>query len=237
MQNSIKTGLRAKTRIPGPIDYTRKAKAILTAKNKALSKDTQKLLAYGIAVSETNASRGVVVTCPTCGSTGILPSVLRFAKEKFKLSNQQIIDALLVGGIIGNVIRTNGSISGAEGGCQAECGSACAMAAAAYSHILGLNNVKISFAAKFALEHHLGLTCDSVLGYVLVPCISRNGVMASRAVEAATLSALMDETKQMFNFDQMVAVMKQTGIDIPQQYKETSIGGLAEAYKKMPHRE
>jgi L-serine dehydratase len=232
MQDSINEGLKATSKIPGPIDYTRKAKMILKTKNKQLSKDTQKLLAYGIAVSETNASRGVVVTCPTCGSTGIMPSVMRYAKEKFKFSDEQIIDALLVGGIVGNVIRTNGSISGAEGGCQAECGSACAMAAAAYSHLLGLNNRKITFAAKFALEHHLGLTCDSVMGYVLVPCISRNGVMACRAVEATTLSAAMDENKQMFNFDQMIDVMKQTGIDIPQGYKETSILGLAKAYNK-----
>lgn len=231
MQHSIKQGLKDTSKIPGPIDYTRKAKMILKGKNKHLSKDIQKLLAYGIAVSETNASRGVVVTGPTCGSTGIIPSVMRYAKEKFKLNDKQIIDALLVGGIVGNIIRTNGSIAGAEGGCQAECGSGCAMAAAAYSYILGLNNRKITFAAKFALEHHLGLTCDPVLGYVLVPCISRNGVMASRAIEAATLTALMDENKQMFNFDDMVAVMKQTGIDIPQGYKETSISGLAEAYK------
>ena len=197
-----------------------------------MSVDTKKLLAYGIAVSETNASRGVVVTGPTCGSTGIIPAVMRYAQEKFKLIDKQIIDALLVGGIIGNVIRTNGSISGAEGGCQAECGSGCAMAAAAYSYILGMNNRKISYAAKFALEHHLGLTCDPVLGYVLIPCISRNGAMACRAVEAATLSATIDEEGQMFSLDEMIKVMKQTGVDIPQGYKETSILGLAEAYKK-----
>jgi L-serine dehydratase len=232
MQNSIKTGLTAKTKIPGPIKYERRAKKILTDKNKHLSAETKKLLAYGIAVSETNASRGVVVTGPTCGSTGIIPAVMRFAKEKFKLSDREVIDALLVGGIIGNVIRTNGSISGAEGGCQAECGSGCAMAAAAYSYILGLSNLKITYAAKFSLEHHLGLTCDPVLGYVLVPCISRNGVMACRAVEAATLSASIQEEGHMFSFDDMVKVMKQTGIDLPQGYKETSISGLAQAYKQ-----
>lgn len=233
MQDSIETGLNATSRIPGPINYTRKAKMILKGENKGLLSDTQKLLAYGIAVSETNASRGIVVTGPTCGSTGIIPAVMRYAKEKFKLSDNQIIDALLVGGIVGNIIRTNGSIAGAEGGCQAECGSGCAMAAAAYSYLLGLNNRKITYAAKFALEHHLGLTCDPILGYVLVPCISRNGVMACRAVESATLSALVDENKQTFNFDQMVKVMKQTGLDIPQGYKETSISGLAKQYKEI----
>ena len=142
---------------------------------------------------------------------------------------EEILDALAVAGLVGNVIRTNASISGAECGCQAEIGSACSMAAAAVAQLYGLNIDQIEYAAEIAMEHNLGLTCDPVNGLVQIPCIERNAVAAMRALSAVNLSRFLYATRKI-SFDEVIATMYRTGLDMNEKYRETSHGGLAEMY-------
>ena len=142
---------------------------------------------------------------------------------------EEIIDALAVAGMIGNIIRTNASISGAECGCQAEIGSACSMTAAALASLYALNIEQIEYAAEIAMEHNLGLTCDPVKGLVQIPCIERNAVAAMRAISAVNLSRFLYATRKI-SFDEIVATMYSTGKDMDEKYRETSHGGLAQIY-------
>jgi L-serine dehydratase len=199
-------------------------------KNK-VSIEMRLLSAYAYATSEVNASGGTVVTAPTCGASGVLPSLLYFLRDIRKYSDERIIDGLATAGIIGNIVKHNASISGAEAGCQAEVGTACAMAAAAYSELENGSIETIEYAAEIALEHHLGLTCDPILGYVQIPCIERNAVAAVRAMNAGELATLLMNTR-LISFDTVVETMKETGKDLLESYKETSIGGLAKFYQK-----
>ena len=143
---------------------------------------------------------------------------------------EEILDALAVAGLVGNVIRTNASISGAECGCQAEIGSACSMTAAAVAALLKLNIDQIEYAAEIAMEHNLGLTCDPVGGLVQIPCIERNAVAAMRAISSVTLSRFLYTTRKI-SFDDVVATMYRTGLDMDEKYRETSHGGLAAIYR------
>ena len=136
-------------------------------------------------MSEENASGQVVVTAPTCGASGVIPAVLYYAYKQLNYSKHDLVKALGVGGLFGNVIKHNATISGADGGCQAEVGSACSMAAASFAWLLGVNNSLIEYAAEMGMEHNLGLTCDPVGGYVQIPCIERNGFGALRSIDAA----------------------------------------------------
>ena len=142
----------------------------------------------------------------------------------------RILRALATAGIFGNLAKTNASISGAEVGCQGEIGVACAMAAAAACQLMGGTPAQIKYAAEMALEHHLGLTCDPVCGLVQIPCIERNAVAAARAIDSATF-AILSDGKHRVNFDRVVAVMKETGHNLPSLYRETAEGGLAKHYK------
>ena len=143
-------------------------------------------------------------------------------------SKEKIIESLAVAGIYGNLIKTNASISGARGGCQAEIGAACAMAAAAISYLNDLPIGKTSYAAELAIEHHLGLTCDPVGGYVMIPCIERNGVAALRAMDAMLYAKHIGSIKpNKITFDMVVQTMKYTGKKLALELKETSLGGLA----------
>jgi L-serine dehydratase len=199
MQQAIAEGLKQTKILPGKIGYARKAKLVYDSKSKTknplISCTDHKLMAYAYASSEQNAGGGVIVTAPTCGSCGVLPAVLLSAQQQLHLSNQKIHEALAVAGLIGNITRTNATIAGAQAGCQAEIGVASAMAAAAYAHILGLSDKKIMNAATNALEHHLGLTCDPVLGYVQVPCIERNVFAARQAITSASLCTYTNEAQ------------------------------------------
>ena len=151
---------------------------------------------------------------------------------KFLYNHNDIINGLLVAGLFGLVVKDNASISGAECGCQAEIGTACAMGAALVATVKHLNNDQIERAAEIALEHHLGLTCDPILGYVQIPCIERNAVAALRAIESCSLAELFGESQSKISFDLVVETMKQTGIDLKYEYRETSAGGLAKNYIK-----
>lgn len=232
MKLTIEKGLIATENIPGKLRLTRKAKDIYERKfeNETDSIRKSRLLsAYAYATSEENASGGIIVTAPTCGASGVLPAVLYYMKEEFNIGDDKIVKALAVAGVIGNVIKTNASISGAECGCQAEIGTACSMAAAACSYLLGLGIERIENAAEVAMEHHLGLTCDPIYGYVQIPCIERNAVGAMRAVDSAYLTMMLNQHTKI-SFDLVVETMYETGKDLQSHYRETSEGGLAKKY-------
>ena len=188
------------------------------------------IAAYAYAASEQNAAEEIVVTAPTCGSCGVIPAVLYYMQHDRGFPEEEILDALAVAGLIGNVIRTNASISGAQCGCQAEIGSACSMAAAGLAALYRLNLDQIEYAAEIAMEHHLGLTCDPVGGLVQIPCIERNAVAAMRAISAVNLSRFLYETRKI-SFDQVIDTMYKTGLDLNEKYRETAHGGLAEIYR------
>ncbi len=232
MLNTINNGLSKTTIIQGKLNISRKAKTLYNKKVKETQdeRDLRRLYAYAYAASEENADGGVIVTSPTCGSCGIVPAVLRYSIEHDNISRDLAIKGLCVAGLIGNIVKQNGSISGAEAGCQAEVGTACSMAAGYYAYVLGYNADIIDEASEIALEHHLGLTCDPILGYVQIPCIERNAVGAIRAINAAKLASLLEAREQKISFDMVVMTMLETGKDIKNKYRETSQGGLAKYY-------
>jgi L-serine dehydratase len=227
MDNAIIEGLKAEGVLPGPLKVKRRAAILSDGENY----DRELILSsYAYAVSEQNSSGGIIVTAPTCGACGVMPSVLKFYKEEYNLSDEKIYEALIVAGLFGNVVKTNATVSGAEAGCQAEIGTATSMAAAAIMYIKNGTNEQIEAAAEIALEHQLGLTCDPILGYVQIPCIQRNAVGASKARLAAKL-ALKNSELSVIDFDTIVKVMYETGKDMASTYRETSTGGLAKFYK------
>ncbi len=228
MKASISRGLDAEGTLPGVLKLARKASSYhvkARMQNKFAEDDTY-LFAYALAVAEENASGGIVVTAPTCGSSGILPGILYLFSKNYKFKDERIIRALATAGLIGNLIKENASISGAQVGCQGEVGTACSMAAAAATQLLGGTVYQIEYAASSGLEHHLGLTCDPIAGLVQIPCIERNAFAAQRALDAA-LYAIHSDGRHIVPFDHVVEVMEQTGHDLPSLYKETSMGGLA----------
>lgn len=234
MKQSIANGLENEGVLPGSLGIRRKASSYFV-KSKTMGQhiqNTTKLFAYALAVSEENACGGQVVTAPTCGSSGILPSVLLFLQENFQFSDNKIVRALATAGLVGNLIKENASISGAEVGCQGEVGAACSMASAAAAQLVGGSSSQIEYAAEIGLEHHLGLTCDPIGGLVQIPCIERNAHGAVRAIDSASFAILSDGNHYV-SFDQIVESMKQTGHDLPSLYKETSLGGLAIFAKRL----
>lgn len=182
---------------------------------------------WALAVNEENASGGRVVTAPTNGAAGIVPAVLHHAMHHLPgATEQRMEDFLLTAAAIGLLCKENASISGAEVGCQGEVGVACAMAAAGLCAVMGGTPEQVENAAEIGLEHHLGLTCDPVGGLVQIPCIERNAVGAVQAIHAARL-ALLGDGRHRVSLDQAILTMKQTGADMQNRYKETSLGGLA----------
>ena len=233
MKAAIQRGISAEGILPGGLNITRKAKTLYEKRCYNEDSDTtlnRKIAAYAYAVSEENASENIVVTAPTCGAAGVIPSIFYYMEKDRGFPEEEIIDALAVAGIIGNVIRTNASISGAECGCQAEIGSACSMGAAGLAHLYGLSLDEIEYAAEVAMEHNLGLTCDPVNGLVQIPCIERNAVAAMRSISSVTLSRLLYQTRKI-SFDEVITTMYKTGRDMSEKYRETSHGGLAEIYR------
>lgn len=234
MQNAIKEGLEAEGILHGGIGTQRKARYLFRQKHIDESEETKTnrlICAYAYAVSEQNASGGKIVTAPTCGACGVLPAVLKFLQPKRNFTEEQIIHAMATAGIIGNLIKTNASISGAECGCQAEIGTACAMAAAAAAELYELDLDQIEYAAEMSIEHHLGLTCDPILGLVQIPCIERNAIAAMRALNATNLADFLADSR-MITFDMIVDTMYETGKDLKVIYRETSEGGLAKNFKQ-----
>lgn len=236
MDACISRGLDATGQLPGGLKVKRRARAIFEnlsgragANDVPLHSAIDWLSAYAMAVNEENAAGGQVVTAPTNGAAGVFPAVLRYYLSHVPgASREKIPDMLLTGAAIGGLIKYNASISGAEAGCQAEVGSASAMAAAALCAALGGTNAQIENAAEIALEHHLGMTCDPIKGLVQVPCIERNGLGAVKAVAAASL-AMQGDGSHIVPLDACIETMRQTGRDMDERYKETSLGGLSVA--------
>lgn len=233
MKQTIHEGLTADGVLPGILGTQRRAQKLYNQRHIDESKQTREnrlVCSYAFATSEQNAAGGIIVTAPTCGACGVVPSVLEYMQEERGFSNEEIVRALATGGIIGNLIKKNASISGAECGCQAEIGSACSMAAAALAELFGMGLDQIEYAAEVAMEHHLGLTCDPIAGLVQIPCIERNAVAAMRAINALSLANFLADSRKI-SFDVVVKTMYNTGIDLLNSYRETSNGGLAKYYE------
>lgn len=235
MQNAIQRGIETEGVLAGGLRLRRKAREMfLKARGSTGARATGLLSAYALAVMEENGSVGIVVTAPTCGACGAVPAVLKYMQESTGCSDSQILKALATAGVVGNLVKRNASISGAEVGCQGEVGTACAMAAAAAAYLLGGTSRQVEYAAEMGMEHHLGLTCDPVLGLVQIPCIERNAFAATRAVSSAEY-ALFGDGSHRITFDEVIQTMKVTGQALPSAYRETSQGGLASIYAMAAH--
>lgn len=234
MDDCIERGLSTDGTLPGGLGVKRRAKGIRDAliaergtNLNAPHKINDWMSAYAMAVNEENAAGGQVVTAPTNGAAGVVPAVIKYWLDHVPGAHEaQIEEFLLTAAAIGGLVKFNASISGAEAGCQAEVGSASAMGAAGLAAVLGGTPAQIENAAEIALEHHLGMTCDPVRGLVQVPCIERNGLGAIKAVSAASL-ALRGDGTHLVPLDACIETMRQTGADMSEKYKETSLGGLA----------
>ncbi len=234
MNACIERGLAARGILPGGLNLKRRAHDIHVALQAEYGMNLTAphtindwIAVYALAVNEENAAGGQVVTAPTNGAAGVVPAVIRYWLDHVPgASAARIEEFLLTAAAIGGLVKYNASISGAEAGCQAEVGSAAAMAAAGLCAVMGGTPAQIENAAEIALEHHLGMTCDPVKGLVQVPCIERNGLGAIKAVSAASL-ALRGDGSHFVPLDACIETMRQTGADMSEKYKETSLGGLA----------
>lgn len=237
MNDAINRGLATGGILPGGLNVRRRAKTLYEAmNNNPQSQELERLFdwlnIFAMAVNEENADGGRVVTAPTNGASGLIPSLIRYycAAEGFKdedcHATGKIGKFLLTAGAIGMIYKQRASLSGAEMGCQGEVGVACSMGAAGLCAIWGGTTSQIEHAAEIAMEHNLGLTCDPVGGLVQIPCVERNAIGAVKAANAARL-ALMDSGDHKVTLDQVIETMRQTGLDMNNKYKETSLGGLA----------
>jgi L-serine dehydratase len=234
MNDCIDRGLAGEGILPGGLKVRRRAKSIHDAlmAERGMNLNAPHTIndwisAYAMAVNEENAAGGQVVTAPTNGAAGVMPATIRYWLDHVPgATAARIPEFLLTAAAIGGLVKYNASISGAEAGCQAEVGSAAAMAAAGMCAVMGGTPEQVENAAEIALEHHLGMTCDPVKGLVQVPCIERNGLGAIKAVSAASL-ALRGDGQHFVPLDAVIETMRQTGHDMHEKYKETSLGGLA----------
>ncbi|HVK21728.1 MAG TPA: L-serine ammonia-lyase [Actinokineospora sp.] len=232
MQDCVTRGCEQDGVLPGGLKVPRRAKAL---HEKLLSEDgagdplyvMDWVSLYALAVNEENASGGRVVTAPTNGAAGIIPAVLHYYTRFISVASEDgVVDFMLTAAAIGVVLKETGSISGAEVGCQGEVGSACAMAAAGLTAVLGGSVAQVENAAEIGLEHHLGLTCDPVGGLVQIPCIERNAVGSTKAINASRI-ALRGDGTHVVHLDKVIKTMRETGADMHTKYKETARGGLA----------
>jgi L-serine dehydratase len=233
MADSIDRGCRIGGTLPGGLRVKRRAPALadeMLARQGSSLGDPLAVLdwinLWAMAVNEENAACGRVVTAPTNGAAGIIPAVMRFHERCYRGTQQSKRTFLLTAAAIGSLYKRNASISGAEVGCQGEVGVACSMAAAGLTAAMGGSNAQVENAAEIGMEHNLGLTCDPVAGLVQIPCIERNAMGAVKAVDASRL-ALMGDGSHMVSLDKVIETMRQTGLDMRDKYKETSLGGLA----------
>ena len=234
MAECIARGLDGRGELPGGLKVKRRAahihEALQAERGMNLSAPhtiNDWMSCYAMAVNEENAAGGQVVTAPTNGAAGVVPAVIRYWLDHVPgAASSRVGEFLLTAAAVGGLIKHNASISGAEAGCQAEVGSASAMAAAGLCAVMGGTPEQVENAAEIALEHHLGMTCDPVRGLVQVPCIERNGLGAIKAVSAASLS-LRGDGSHLVPLDACIKTLMETGRDMSEKYKETSLGGLA----------
>lgn len=234
MQDCVLRGMREEGILPGGLKVVRRAPAMhndLLMRPEAAMKDPLTVLdwvnLYALAVNEENAAGGRVVTAPTNGAAGIIPSVLHYFFRFCPTGSEQgVYDFLLTASAIGILYKENASISGAEVGCQGEVGVACSMAAGGLTAALGGSLGQVENAAEIGMEHNLGLTCDPIGGLVQIPCIERNAMGAVKAINASRM-ALRGDGKHRVSLDKVIKTMRDTGRDMQEKYKETSRGGLA----------
>lgn len=233
MSYSIKRGLIHEGILPGGLQVKRRApqlyKKLIRSDLNSVSDQDRRLLAmtYAIAVNEENAAFSRVVTAPTNGAAGTIPGVLEYYRNFYLGANEdKLVEFILTAGAIGNLYKYGASISAAEVGCQGEIGVACSMAAGALTAVLGGSVMQVEKSAEIAMEHCLGMTCDPIAGLVQIPCIERNGVAASKAIDIAKLSLLENEAGKV-SLDAVIQTMMQTGRDMSTRYKETALAGLA----------
>lgn len=230
MCDAVERGISTEGVLPGFIKLPRKASNVYKrAKSMPNSPDSFLIFfnAYSLAASEENAAGNIVVTAPTSGASGVIPGVLYMLRHHFHYHTKHIADSLLACAAIGFLVKHNASISGAEAGCMGEVGTAAGMAAALLAYGAGYGIDVVEMAAEIAIEHHLGMTCDPVGGFVQIPCIERNAVGAVKAYNAYLLAVSGDPSKQKVTLDQVINTVKETGRDMSTKYKETSQGGLA----------
>ncbi|WP_337044941.1 L-serine ammonia-lyase [Emticicia sp. 17c] len=230
MHKAVKRGLRHKGVLPGSIKLRRKAPVLFEqAKTHALGIDTFMVFlnAYCMAASEENAAGNIVVTAPTSGASGVIPGVTYLLRNHYHYDKQKLREGMFAAAAVGFLIKHNASISGAEMGCMGEIGSASAMAAAMLAYCAGRSIETVEAAAEIAIEHHLGMTCDPIGGYVQIPCIERNAMGAIKAYNAYLLASSGNTGYQKISLDSVIKVMRATGKDMSKKYKETSQAGLA----------
>ena len=233
MEGAVRTGITTTGILPGPIGLKRKApvlyeryRSMPTAPDRFLAK----LSAYAFAVAEENAAGHSIVTAPTAGSAGVIPAIVYLLKKHHKISRKKIREGLLAAAVVAFLAKHNASIAGAEVGCQGEVGVASSMAAAMLAYSQGYRFQVTENSAESALEHHLGLTCDPIGGYVQIPCIERNAMGAVKAYNAFLIASTVGPYLHMIGLDQVICAMAETGKDMCPKYKETSLGGLAISY-------
>lgn len=230
MHEAVKRGLLVEGELPGTIKLNRKA-ASLYKKAQAMSRTQDSFLiflnAYCEAASEENAAGNIVVTAPTSGASGVIPGLTYLMKHHFHYDQQKLREGMMIAAAIGFLVKHNASISGAEMGCMGEIGTASAMGAAMLAYCADCDINTIEAAAEIAIEHHLGMTCDPIGGYVQIPCIERNAMGAVKAYNAFLLASSGNHAFQKISLDSVIKVMKATGDDMSKKYKETSEAGLA----------
>ncbi|RYU93107.1 L-serine ammonia-lyase [Emticicia agri] len=230
MHKAVKRGLRHKGVLPGSIRLRRKAPVLYQqAKSHASATDSFMVFlnAYCMAASEENAAGNIVVTAPTSGASGVIPGITYLLRNHYHYDKQKLREGMLAAAAVGFLIKHNASISGAEMGCMGEIGSASAMAAAMLAYCAGRSIETVEAAAEIAIEHHLGMTCDPIGGYVQIPCIERNAMGAIKAYNAYLLASSGNTGYQKISLDSVIKVMRATGKDMSKKYKETSQAGLA----------
>ncbi|MEE6169981.1 MULTISPECIES: L-serine ammonia-lyase [unclassified Mycolicibacterium] len=232
MQQCVERGMATGGLLPGGLGVRRRAATLLArlqtdADERDPLRGMEWVSLYALAVNEENAAGGRVVTAPTNGAAGIVPAVLHYCRDFIDgFNDADVVRFLLTASAIGSLFKANASISGAEVGCQGEVGSACAMAAAGLAEVLGGTPAQVENAAEIGIEHNLGLTCDPVGGLVQIPCIERNAVAAIKAIAAARMAVRGDGVHHV-SLDSAIKTMRDTGADMADEYKETSLGGLA----------
>ncbi|MBP1994827.1 L-serine ammonia-lyase, iron-sulfur-dependent, subunit alpha [Paenibacillus eucommiae] len=200
--------------------------SFMSNQETSLGEEACRAMAYALAVSEVNASMGRIIATPTAGSCGIIPGVFISAQQRFGWDDEHMVRGLFCAGAIGYVVANNSFVSGAEGGCQAEVGSAIGMAAGAMTELRGGTPAQAVHAVGLALKNTLGLICDPVGGLVEIPCIVRNGFGAVNALAAADMA--LAGVRSVIPSDEVVQVMYEVGISMPEKHRETAKGGLAQ---------
>ena len=228
---TIQESLTKEGTLPGPLRLKRVAKEIYQKAKECHDEADQRILyltSYAYAVAESNANNEMIVTAPTCGAAGVVPACLYYEWKNLHRSLDDLAKAYLVGALVCSFIKENAGVAGALLGCQSEIGSASSFASASLAYLNKLSLYQIEYAAEVAMEHFLGLTCDPVNGYVQIPCIERNGIAAIHAYSSYLYAKTIAlSRKNTVSFDNVIKAMKATGDELPQDLKETSLGGLA----------